>query len=516
MPVQPGMIRGSYNKRRGREEDVQLIEDNLEYAHLTLGQRVVIFYEITGERIHKSTYNSIANRLRNAATVLPQGRPSHLSADEDAELGNRVRAMGQAGGMITSAIISSCAHALLSENPVRRQDLAEFGGETRFSSAWANTWARRQNLVMRAPSTQARITPNHVRLAEEFRAEIKEEVERLSVDPQLVLNMDQTGVRVIPHGGRTRAQRGAQRVTLLHSADKRQITAQLTIAASGTLLPPQIIYQGTDGGDGALPSQERRDLADGWCFTQTGTHWATHASLMQWATDILLPYILNVRTQIENPNAPVILILDKFAPHRDDSLLTHLTSLGNTYIRFVPGGCTSLVQPADLGLNRVFKAALRREFASWLSKQMVRWTAGGNTLETFRLSVGWGRIKGPHLSWMKAALSAVTPQHVRKCWEKSLLAGTPAPIVIDDATPAPSMPAPIIDVDLDDENEEDEDAPVAVLDLNLDDVVVPPEDDDVDPADDVSADDIAPTPRTRRCGLCRQTGHNKRTCPNWQ
>ena len=51
----------------------------------------------------------------------------------------------------------------------------------------------------------------------------------------LVVNTDETGVRLLPMYGKKRTEKGAQEVNVLGADDKRQITACVSMAASGDL-----------------------------------------------------------------------------------------------------------------------------------------------------------------------------------------------------------------------------------------------------------------------------------------
>lgn len=64
---------------------------------------------------------------------------------------------------------------------------------------------------------------------------------------ELVVNLDQTGVHFIPASGRGRYRAGAKHVPMPRGDDERQTTALLAVAASGAMLPPQLIFPGESG-----------------------------------------------------------------------------------------------------------------------------------------------------------------------------------------------------------------------------------------------------------------------------
>jgi hypothetical protein len=64
--------------------------------------------------------------------------------------------------------------------------------------------------------------------------------------PHFVYSMDETIVWFVPMGGcRTLAEKGSRRVYVFGSEEKKGYTISFTIKADGTVLPMQLIYQGT-------------------------------------------------------------------------------------------------------------------------------------------------------------------------------------------------------------------------------------------------------------------------------
>ena len=64
------------------------------------------------------------------------------------------------------------------------------------------------------------------------------------IPPELVINWDQAGVKLIPSQNWRMEQRGSSRVEITGINDKRQITLTLAGSMSGELLPLQLLYQG--------------------------------------------------------------------------------------------------------------------------------------------------------------------------------------------------------------------------------------------------------------------------------
>ena len=49
----------------------------------------------------------------------------------------------------------------------------------------------------------------------------------------------------------------------------------------------------------------------------------------------------------------------------------------NTHMVVIPGGCTAILQPANVSWNKPFKAAFREKYEEWAINGEVSLTAGG-------------------------------------------------------------------------------------------------------------------------------------------
>ena len=60
---------------------------------------------------------------------------------------------------------------------------------------------------------------------------------------------------------------------------------------------------------------------------------------------------------------PSLLVMDKAASHSKDMV----ESVSNMSGAVIPGGCTSLVQPLDVSINKPFKCAMRKQWKDWMN-----------------------------------------------------------------------------------------------------------------------------------------------------
>ena len=91
--------------------------------------------------------------------------------------------------------------------------------------------------------------------------------------------------------------------------------------------------------------------------------WFNKATMLDWVDDVLKPYVAT---------APVgiipILFLDSFKVHLLGSIADAIQGLG-VELKIIPPGCTILVQPVNVGINKPFKTNMRKIYMEWLLKQ---------------------------------------------------------------------------------------------------------------------------------------------------
>ncbi len=105
--------------------------------------------------------------------------------------------------------------------------LVENGSHILLNRHWAFSLLSRMKFVQQKATT-AKSKLNSMdfeRLKESFLQDLKDIVTMEEIPPELVLNRDQTGLRIAPSSSWTMNARGAKRVDVTGLNDKRQITA---------------------------------------------------------------------------------------------------------------------------------------------------------------------------------------------------------------------------------------------------------------------------------------------------
>ena len=96
----------------------------------------------------------------------------------------------------------------------------------------------------KGPRLQKKIPPNFDDVKQGFVDRIADVVREFHIPPDLVINLDETGLKIVPVSTWTLEKKGVTQVPIVGIEDKRPITAVLATTLDGQLLPPQLLYEG--------------------------------------------------------------------------------------------------------------------------------------------------------------------------------------------------------------------------------------------------------------------------------
>lgn len=78
---------------------------------------------------------------------------------------------------------------------------------------------------------------------------------------------------------------------------------------------------------------------------------------------------------------PALLCLDTFSAHLNETVKDALVK-GGTRLLVFPGGCTSVMQPLDVSVNKPFKAFIKQ---SWCERMVSEAEIGGESKTSFKV-----------------------------------------------------------------------------------------------------------------------------------
>ena len=113
----------------------------------------------------------------------------------------------------------------------------------------------------------------------------------------LIINLDQTGMKLVPAGDWTMAPIGSKRVEITGLGDKRQITCTFAGSLDGYFLPMQILYQGK-----TTRCHPHITFPEGFDIYHTPNHWANEETALRYIDKILLLYVSLIRQEGNMPD----------------------------------------------------------------------------------------------------------------------------------------------------------------------------------------------------------------------
>jgi hypothetical protein len=183
--------------------------------------------------------------------------------------------------------------------------------------------------------------------------------------------------------------------------DNKHATVAVTIAADGMLLPSMVVFKGSP--TGRIATREFSSYPTTSRYRCQANAWMDEAVMVAWVDEVLAPYTATVPDDV----IP-LLILNSYQCHMMALVVQRIQELG-VEVKHIPGGCTSLCQPVDVGFNKPFKDRLRQTWLSWMIAEGV---IHGTTSTPKRLDVA---------TWVASAMAEMKREGgiIRNVWSKT-------------------------------------------------------------------------------------------------
>ena len=222
------------------------------------------------------------------------------------------------------------------------------------SDCWLQRFMKRHKLVLRARSSLAQRLPGDL---EErmitFYSKLKEIREKHDILIRLICNMDETPVYFDVVPGKTLHNKGCKTIKVRTTgAEKRHATDVLGCTAVSHLLPPMIIFKGKR-------LLKVLQVPSGFIVCLREKAWMDESLMFHWINEIWLKHSKSEQS---------LVVLDSFKGHTTEFVF-HTFERANCLVSVIPGGCTSVLQPVDVSLNKPFKDVLRKEWVQYIIEQ---------------------------------------------------------------------------------------------------------------------------------------------------
>lgn len=209
--------------------------------------------------------------------------------------------------------------------------------------------------------------------------------------------MDECPINLNPKQNYTWNQRGEKRVKIINGGQgKLRTTVCMTVCKNGRKLAPFIIFKANPG------KSLNKKLLKLQVVREKKVHvacqkkaWSNVSTIKLYIKSDIAPYL--------GKNTRSILILDSATPHVSKEVKDVLKGL-NTEKLIIPEGCTTVLQPVDLGINSL----LKREICYLYNQRLIQ--SNGNAAKIDREDF---------LKDLSKAWENVSPDSIRKCWVKA-------------------------------------------------------------------------------------------------
>jgi len=198
------------------------------------------------------------------------------------------------------------------------------------------------------------------------------------IPADLYVNSDQTQVVFAPGDKMTWVEKGAKQVSLVGADEKRAFTALISVSSNGIMLPIQAIYTGkTDLSCPSPKSVNYQELVNaGFLLEPSGTttYWSNQVTMRSFVDNILVPYLSQAKVRLGLPPSQKSLwSIDVWSVHRSEEFKTWINTTHPTIILdYIPGGCTGLAQPCDVGIQRPFKLSIKRSYHEDIVNEVLK------------------------------------------------------------------------------------------------------------------------------------------------
>jgi len=123
----------------------------------------------------------------------------------------------------------------------------------------------------------------------------------------------------------------------------------------------------------------------------------TTETMLSWVQKILIPYISDVREELNDNDFPVVLLMDSLTSHFNDGILEILNEIPNLFYIPLPAHSSHLTQPNDMCLFGVMK----------------------NKYQSIKTNKKYTKFTRKLLRVKDSYYQSISPENIRSSWERS-------------------------------------------------------------------------------------------------
>jgi hypothetical protein len=132
-----------------------------------------------------------------------------------------------------------------------------------------------------------------------------------------------------------------------------------------------------------------------------------------WVTKIVVPYWRGKMAELKLSSQECVLQLDVWKVHCSREFTAWMKE---TYpwitLEFVPGGCTGLWQPCDIGIQRPLKLCVKRNQQADLVKETLQQFANRVAPTEVKFNVSLGCLRDRSVAWLVSAYLEINKSNI--------------------------------------------------------------------------------------------------------
>ena len=192
----------------------------------------------------------------------------------------------------------------------------------------------------------------------------------------------------------TMAPKGAKKVGVAGSNDKRTITVTIAVSLDGNILPFQIIYKGK-----TQQSVAKVHFPKGFSLSANIKHHSNTDEVLKQLREIIIPYVNNHREKLGKPDQYCLMVWDAF-PGQCTDPVKELMAKNKILCEYVPNNMTDVYQPLDLTVNKWVKQKMTSKFNAWYRDTLNNELDAGKTLDEINIKFLLTTMKPLHANWL--------------------------------------------------------------------------------------------------------------------
>ena len=263
---------------------------------------------------------------------------------------------------------------------------------------------RSNGIVIRCKTHEAQTHPKEKQEeARLFVEAIRPLIQQPKRAKEYIANMDQTPVFFSMVPTTTLETQGSRTVNVRASSGSTiRVTLAVFVTAAGDTLPPYMIFKGSPTGRIAKELKDKdKGYPEGVHYSCQPKAWMDERCCLEWVQKVLKPWADSAPEDI----VP-LLLLDSYKCHLQASVHNAIEECG-VHLEYIPGGCTSLCQPVDIGINKPLKNRIRSMWEQYMLEEGLQ---EDTTKPPSRQTVA---------QWCTTALKELDGDLVRNSWRRS-------------------------------------------------------------------------------------------------